>query len=163
MILVTVGTIRYPFHRLVVGVNKLIKALSKEDWVIQSGFSNGFSSGSRIQLCRFYPHSTFMEHLKKSKLVIAHAGEGTVIQALALQKRLIVVPRNPDYGEHVDNQQLQVALELRRKRLAEVVAPAGLIKVVRRLIHKPRTFGEIPSAPAGVLIKKLTEYVEDLP
>lgn len=46
--------------------------------------------------------------MAKAHLIIAHAGSGTILEALRLGKRLVVVPN----GELMDNHQVELAREL---------------------------------------------------
>lgn len=46
--------------------------------------------------------------MKKSTLVITHGGTGAIITAVKAGKKVIAVPRLAQYGEHVDDHQLQL-------------------------------------------------------
>ncbi len=52
---------------------------------------------------------SFDERLRQSEAVISHAGMGTIIKCLDLQKPLLVVPRRKQFGEHVNDHQLGTA------------------------------------------------------
>lgn len=58
--------------------------------------------------------------IKKSSIVITHGGPGSIFHPLRYGKIPIVVPRNPQFDEHVDNHQILFAkrLEEREKIIA---------------------------------------------
>ena len=51
-------------------------------------------------------------------VVISHSGVGSALTALRCGKRPILVPREAAHGEHVDDHQRQVAIELSSRDLA---------------------------------------------
>ncbi|MGY1886079.1 MULTISPECIES: glycosyltransferase [unclassified Blastococcus] len=62
----------------------------------------------------------------KSDVFVTHAGVGTLMRALELGVRPVVVPRLAERGEHVDDHQLQVARELAGRGLVLLRAPGEL-------------------------------------
>ena len=63
----------------------------------------------------FCSPTEFAEIMREARLVITHAGIGTVGQAVALGKPVVVVPRRPDLGEIGDNHQWTTARQLERE------------------------------------------------
>jgi UDP-N-acetylglucosamine transferase subunit ALG13 len=61
--------------------------------------------------------------IRRARVVVTHAGVGSVMVALANGKRPIVVPRRKAFGEAVDDHQLQLG-----RRFAE----ADLVTLVER-------------------------------
>ncbi|NJE00293.1 beta-1,4-galactosyltransferase, partial [Thermococcus sp. LS1] len=61
-----------------------------------------------------------LELYKKADVIVAHAGAGTLLTALSFGKPIVVVPRLKKFGEHVDDQQLELAeaLENMNKAIA---------------------------------------------
>jgi UDP-N-acetylglucosamine transferase subunit ALG13 len=106
MILVTVGNHSQPFDRLVRTMDELASQLG-EKVVIQRGCSNFVP--------RFAEHFQWattlrMEQLtEEARVVVGHAGSGTILVSLQKGKPLVIVPRLKQYGEHYDDHQLQLA------------------------------------------------------
>jgi UDP-N-acetylglucosamine--N-acetylmuramyl-(pentapeptide) pyrophosphoryl-undecaprenol N-acetylglucosamine transferase len=66
------------------------------------------------------PHKELEERIRMADLVIAHAGCGSAMTALAAGKLPLLVPRRCDRGENVDDHQVQLGGELMRRGLAVV-------------------------------------------
>ncbi|MDP5183822.1 glycosyltransferase [Blastococcus sp. BMG 814] len=62
----------------------------------------------------------------ESDVFVTHAGVGTLLRALELGVRPVVLPRLAARGEHVDDHQLQVARELARRGLVLLCSPGEL-------------------------------------
>jgi beta-1,4-N-acetylglucosaminyltransferase len=90
---VTVGNATDGFRRLLDTVETLAGAgLLPMPVVIQSGNNAGFTS--RLGLVRpFLSMEDFEDYVRRARLVIAHAGAGTVLHALAAGKLPVVMPR----------------------------------------------------------------------
>ncbi len=111
MIFVTVGT-QGQFDRLIATVDGWACANSKTDVFAQIGPSDYRSEHIRTE--RFIDVTEFRERVEAASLVISHAGMGSIITALELGKRIIVMPRRASLGEHRNDHQLATA-----KRFAE--------------------------------------------
>jgi UDP-N-acetylglucosamine transferase subunit ALG13 len=55
----------------------------------------------------------FREKFRAARIVVAHAGMGTIIKARESGKPIIVMPRRADVGEHRNDHQLATARQLR--------------------------------------------------
>lgn len=103
MILVTLGTQKQPFNRLLKYVEE---ANINEEIIVQSG-STDFSS----QKMKFIPMMSYQEMeelIKEARIVITHGGTGSIIMPLQNHKKVIVCARLAKYGEHVDNHQEEI-------------------------------------------------------
>jgi UDP-N-acetylglucosamine--N-acetylmuramyl-(pentapeptide) pyrophosphoryl-undecaprenol N-acetylglucosamine transferase len=111
---VTVGTTEsYGFRRL---IEALIPLVSGIDVLWQTGVTD--VSGLGITGRSAVPHTELVEALGASDLVVAHAGTGAAITALEMGICPLLVPRLRQYGEHVDDHQVEIASELARRGLA---------------------------------------------
>jgi UDP-N-acetylglucosamine transferase subunit ALG13 len=111
MILVTVGTEKFQFDRLMVWISILVK----QNWltkkiVVQYGNCMYFPDG--IEAHKLLPAAEFQELARSADLVIGHCGEGTLLLAEKIEAPYILVPRMADLNEHVDNHQLELANQL---------------------------------------------------
>lgn len=109
MIFLTIGTL-HPFDRLVKTVDSLAGSGRLPEPVVgQIGF--GTYQPSHIQSCQVLEKNEFDEHMQKASLIISHAGMGSIITAITLQKPMIVMPRLKKHREHVNDHQLDTALK----------------------------------------------------
>ena len=53
--------------------------------------------------------------IKDSDIIITHAGVGTIMECLEMDKEIIVVPRKVENLEHVNNHQEEIAFEMEQK------------------------------------------------
>lgn len=66
------------------------------------------------------PQDDLLRRIQAADVVIAHAGTGSALTCLEAGKWPILVPRRPEYGEHVDGHQEQLARMLHLRGLALV-------------------------------------------
>jgi UDP-N-acetylglucosamine transferase subunit ALG13 len=116
MIFVTVGTNEAPFDRLLEAVAALP---SGEELVVQHGASAVRVPGATV--VDFLPFEQIVENVRRARVVVTHAGVGSIIVALSNGKRPVVVPRLKQFGEAVDDHQLSFG-----RRFAD----AGLVTFV---------------------------------
>ena len=121
-VLVTVGTNEAPFDRLVAAATRL----TDESVIVQHGSSKLRPHGARC--VDYLPFEAFDALVSSSRVVVTHAGIGSVAAALAHGRRPVVVPRLHRLGEAVDDHQVSFARRLER---------AGLVTVVEDLDQLP--------------------------
>jgi UDP-N-acetylglucosamine transferase subunit ALG13 len=110
MILVTTGTNAPAFDRLLRAVDEL--AL-EESVVVQHGPS--VLRPANAVCVDYVSFDRFVELVKEARVVVTHAGVGSILTTLMNGKRPVVVPRLARYAEHVDDHQLELS-----RRLAEI-------------------------------------------
>ncbi len=111
MIFVTVGTQDVAFDRLLIEVEKQIKKGNiNEEVIAQVGVSK-FKS-DLMTTKDYFTKEEYTKLIKKSRLVITHAGVGTIIDSLNAGKVVIACPRLKKYKEHINDHQLQIVKEL---------------------------------------------------
>jgi UDP-N-acetylglucosamine transferase subunit ALG13 len=154
MILVTVGSCEYPFDRLLRAV-AVAELPADEPLVVQCGPSE--LRPSRAQCVDFVPFDALVDYVRQARIVVTHAGIGSILTCLANGKQPVVVPRRRRFGETVDDHQVDSA-----RRLAEV----GLV----RFVDDPESLGTVlaegvprraPMLGAGKngLTRELYEYL----
>ena len=112
MIFVTVGTNEAPFDRLLQAVGRLPRG---EELVVQHGSSS--LRPFATTLVEFLPFEHLVEHVRRARVVVTHAGVGSVVVALTHGKQPIVMPRLNRYGEAVDDHQHAFAERFERAGL----------------------------------------------
>jgi len=89
-------------------IDRLIeKEVIVEDVIAQIGYSN--YKPQNYAFFKFCDQSKLDELTKECRLLITHAGVGTITKALEYDKKIVVIPRKEDLNEHIDNHQLEIA------------------------------------------------------
>ena len=134
MILITVGTEKFPFNRLMQWIEILLEAdLIREEVVVQYGTCTILPSGATVY--RLLKEDDVPELIERSRLVIAHCGEGTVLLLDQLSKPYILVPRSQRYQEHVDDHQVELAEALAQMDVPIGWGPGDLVRFLERPRH----------------------------
>jgi UDP-N-acetylglucosamine transferase subunit ALG13 len=122
MILVTVGTSTQPFDRLLAAIPALA---GEEKVIVQYGASAVRPSGA--ECVAFLDYDSMLAHMQQARIVVTHAGAGSIIAARMAGKRPLVVPRLRALGEAVDDHQLELARKLDQAGVVRLVAdPSSL-------------------------------------
>ncbi|MBN8948995.1 MULTISPECIES: glycosyltransferase [unclassified Nitrobacter] len=106
MIFVTVGT-QGRFDRLIRAIDEWAGTRGRTDIFAQTGPSDFHPL--HIRSAPFIGADEFRQHVEVASLIVAHAGMGSIITALELGKRILVMPRRADLGEHRNDHQMATA------------------------------------------------------
>jgi UDP-N-acetylglucosamine transferase subunit ALG13 len=123
MILVTVGASLFSFDRLIRAVEQLSV---NEPLVIQHGPAVVDRPDARC--VPYLPLDELAGLVREARVVITHAGAGSILLALTNAKRPVVVPRLRAFGETVDDHQLESARRFARAGLVTVVEDMGSLQ-----------------------------------
>ncbi len=105
MIFVSVGTHEQPFNRLVEYIDKLKgKSIIDEEVIVQTGFS--IYEPKHCTWSKLFPYQEMIKNVAKARIVITHGGPSSFIMPLQIGKIPIVVPRQKQFGEHVNDHQV---------------------------------------------------------
>lgn len=131
---VSVGNATQPFRRLLDGVAAIARELPQPVFV-QSG-----STPFQAEGCAgapFLAMGEFESHVRRSTLLITHAGAGSVITAVRAGKVPVVLPRRVRFGEHVDDHQVEFARELAAAgRIVVADEAADLLSAAREALAR---------------------------
>lgn len=142
MIFVTVGTHEQQFNRLIEKIDKLIECgCIKEEVIIQSGFSTYSSKNCKCE--KIIPYSQMINNIKKARIVITHGGPATFIMPLQVGKVPIVVPRQKQYDEHVNNHQLDFA-KLVKERQGNIILVEDINDLEKAIKEYDNIIKEMP-------------------
>lgn len=115
MIFVTVGTHEQQFDRLVSCIDNLKKTgIIQEDVMIQTGFST-----YEPKYCRWdklIPYSDMLHYMDQARIIITHGGPASFITPLQNGKIPVVIPRQSQFGEHVNDHQLLFCREVAARK-----------------------------------------------
>ena len=137
---VTVGTLEYPFDRMLRRVAELLPPDAQVLW--QVGPANVADLG--IDARPSIPSREMAEAIAAADVVIAHAGTGSALAAFEAGRCPVLVPREHRHGEHVDDHQLQTAsylagLDLAVVRPVDQLRSADLLEAAGRSISSARS------------------------
>ena len=79
-----------------------------EEIIMQTGSTDFSTDKDNIKVYKYLPPEQFAKYLNEATQIITHAGVGTLVQGLKLNKKMIVAPRLKKYKEHVNDHQLQI-------------------------------------------------------
>lgn len=125
MIFVTVGTHNQGFERLVKKMDEIAGEID-DKVVIQTGYTT--YEPSNAESFKFLEYHEINQFYKNARVIVAHAGAGTLLDALNFRVPVIVVPRMKKYGEHIDDQQLELAEALEKRKRVVAVYDVGKIE-----------------------------------
>lgn len=116
MIFVTVGTNHARFDRL---LSPFLDWVGTEELVVQHGPSPLRPRAARCS--DFLPYEESVAAFEAARVIVTHAGVGSVLLALAQGKSPVVVPRLHRFGEAVDDHQQAFAARLADEGLVMLV------------------------------------------
>lgn len=162
---VTVGTDFHPFDRLISWVDRL--AQEQPDgpgWLVQHGFTAApIHAQGRQFLDSVGVHHAFAD----APFVIAHGGPATVTEARRLGHVPIVVPRDPSYGEHVDDHQLRFARKMHQEGIVVCCETEHELRAaVNKALSEPSLFrlpdGHATDDRVATTVRRFAEIVDPL-
>ena len=108
-ILISTGLSEYAFDRLLRIVDELCDEglLNGERIVAQAGTSK--YTPRNFKTFSLLGRDEYQKYVDQADVIISHAGTGCVIPPLKLGKKVIVFPRREQFGEHLDDHQLELA------------------------------------------------------
>lgn len=134
MIFVTVGTHEQPFNRLVKKIDELKRdGVITEEVIIQTGFST--YEPKYCKWSKLIPYQQMLKNVEDARIVITHGGPASFIMPLQLGKTPIVVPRQQQFNEHVNNHQVEFARNV-AERMGTII-PVEDVDKLKDLISVP--------------------------
>ena len=114
MIFVTLGTQDKQFKRLLDAVQKQIdNGNIKDEVIVQAGCTKYKSQEMNIR--HYMSVKKFEQAVEDADIIICHAGVGSILSALSKNKKIIAAARLKEYGEHVNDHQLQILENFSKK------------------------------------------------
>lgn len=119
MIFVTVGMYFYDFSRFIRPVDEMAEKI-EEKVIVQLGETKYIPKHCEHILAM--DDVEFNRYLSEASVVLAHAGAGTVLNAIKYERPLVIVPRRQHFEEHIDDHQLQISKYIQQRNRAIVIA-----------------------------------------
>lgn len=108
MIFLSVGT-QAPFDRLVKAVDQWAATHDVPVFGQLGQLAPDSYRPTHMDWADFIPATLYQEKLDSCRLMVAHAGMGSIISALTEMKPLLILPRRAAFGEHRNDHQLGTA------------------------------------------------------
>ena len=155
MIFVTVGT-QLPFPRLVREMNRIAGQIC-EPVIAQT--CDDLAVYQNLIVEPYMNSERYSDVIEQARVVVAHAGIGTVLAARQAQVPVILVPRRANLGEHRnDHQEGTVRQLLGRPGITGVWDTAKLAELVKSDVPAPDTHSVSGPALEG-LVTTLRSYI----
>lgn len=159
MIFITVGTQKFPFDRLLIELDRLVQNQYITDTIVaQRGYSTYIPKN--YPSFDFIPAEQISEYYERADLLITHSGTSSIIEGLRRSKKVIVVPRQKKYGEHVDNHQLEITKTFVEQNLVagvyEINRLGSVIQDIDESTFLSYSFG------SETLVKSVANYLSNL-
>jgi UDP-N-acetylglucosamine transferase subunit ALG13 len=106
MIFVTVGS-QEPFDRLISAVDEWARLRARSDVFAQIASST--LHPRHIRFTQFVGPPEFNRSMGETRIIVAHAGMGSIISALELGKPIVVMPRRAEFRETRNDHQVATA------------------------------------------------------
>lgn len=156
MIFVTIGT-QLPFDRLIKIIDELAPQLNEE--VIAQVYQCGFTP-QNIKTIDFLAPDEFNTLYEKARLIISHAGMGTILSALQKEKPIIVFPRIAALGEHRNEHQLATARKFKEMGTVNVAMnEEELTSMLLKGNHA--THQRIGNSASPSLIQSIQKFIDE--
>ncbi|AKH41366.1 UDP-N-acetylglucosamine transferase subunit ALG13 [Altererythrobacter atlanticus] len=110
MIFLTLGT-QLPFDRLLMTLDEAAAQIDEEVFGQIGGAGYRPANFAWVD---FLSPAEFAERMAAARIVVAHAGIGTILTGLKMEKPLILMPRRAALGEHRNDHQLATVAQLRK-------------------------------------------------
>lgn len=127
---VTLGTQKFPFDRLLRALDELVISgyYKREDILVQVKTLNYVPQ--YLNCIDIMPLHEFEEILGNAEIVLTHGGEYSIITCLKANKHFVIAPRLSKFGEHVDDNQLEISGIMEKKFGAMVITDMKDLKSI---------------------------------
>jgi UDP-N-acetylglucosamine transferase subunit ALG13 len=159
-VFVSVGTDHHPFDRLV-DLTESWAARAGVACFIQSGTSKppGRASGSA-----YLRYPLMAEAMRTATAVVCHGGPATIMLARQCGRIPIVVPRDPERGEHVDGHQIEFTRWMAAKgQIVLAESSDDLESHLDAAVADPASFRvDTDEGETAAAVRRFGELVDDL-
>ena len=162
MIFVTVGNDFRSFDRLLRKMDEIAPALS-DPLIIQRGYSKYIPRNA--ESFDFVPMEKAIELIQESRIVVSHAGIGTIMLCKEYGVPMLILPRVKRYQEHINDHQLEIAraLEEREDEHIQIVYDEGRLKEkVLEFLKGSTRYPPLANAGKSNLIRAIRDFIEQM-
>jgi len=154
LILVTLGTINFPFPRMTDWLRVLLEQkVISESVLYQHGATSSDSlNNPLVQKLPMISKEQMQQSIRESRLIISHAGQGSTKMLLESGKSFIIVPRLQRFKEHIDDHQLDFSRAMQRLGIPY----AETLEALTTFLNNP------PPAPGtSFQVPRLVDYLRE--
>ena len=152
----SVGTDHHPYHRMLEWGAIAIRRLDV-DLFVQRGATPGRSD---VEAVDYLDGLDLADQMRKADAVVCHGGPGTISLATRCGHRPIVMPRDPERGEHIDDHQMRYAAKLAREGTIDV---AHTVDELLDLLAEPRArLDPVEDAMPSAAIRHFSDLTDRL-
>ena len=138
MIYVALGTMFLDFPRLILKMDEIASATAEET-IIQTGM--GKTVPKTCKYFDFKPREEVLDIQCRARVIVCHAGIGSVLDALTVRRPFIVVPRLKKFGEHMNDHQLDLARAVERRGWGRMILNIdGLVAACAEPLPAPEAY-----------------------
>jgi UDP-N-acetylglucosamine transferase subunit ALG13 len=157
MIFATVGT-QLPFDRLI---------LALDDWAAQNPQFDTLAQTGRtaqrfghLRSVESMDQSEFARAFAQARVIVAHAGMGTILSATEIGKPILLLPRRAAFGEHRNDHQIDTAAKMAALPNVTVLQDAGeLAGTLTRLLASSQDVAAGSAQASPALIANLRRFI----
>lgn len=123
MIFVTIGSM-FPFDRMIRAMDAWAEGRGEE---VLAQIGAGDYEPRHMTWVRKLDRPAYAAAIRRSRLVVAHAGVGSIVTAGELNRPIVVLPRRAHLGEHTSDHQVETVGWLRAKPWVHVADDEGAL------------------------------------
>jgi len=155
MILVLLGTQDSPFPRILKETEEAIHRLRLPEKVYAQTGTTVYQS-NLIEIHEYFLGEEYQNMLGKARIIITHGGAGTMFDAIHLGKKIIVLPRLAELGEHNESHQGELV-----RKLADLGLVYEARQGITRALIAMEKFIPKPYNLSNNLIEAITNFIEN--
>lgn len=107
---------------------------------MQIGSTTFETNKENIEIYDYISLEEFNTYMKEARIIITHAGVGTIIAGLKMNKKMIVAPRLKQYNEHVNDHQLQILKTFAKDKYIMALEDFSKLEELINTDFKPKEF-----------------------
>lgn len=148
----------FPFDRMLNLVDGFAARFAPETFFAQVG--EGAVTPKNIPSVALLKQREFGEKLREARLIIAHAGMGSIISAMDNRKPIVIFPRRVAFGEVNTDHQLATARWLSAKPGIHVAMDdADLEGAVRAALAAEDAGAQVPKQAPAEFLERIRGYI----
>lgn len=156
MIFLTLGT-QLPFERLVKTLDQVAAEL---DEPVFGQIGSSQYAPKHFETVDFLSPVDFGKRFDEARVIISHAGIGTILSGMKAQKPLLLMARRAEFGEHRNDHQLATVAQMRKISGIQIVETAQDILTALQNKDLPAVKDQASPAREGLIAHLRSEIFD---